>query len=407
MSALPTEPARRLTPAVLLTLAMLGMLSTVSIDMLLPVLPAMADEFGASASQIQLTMTGFLVGVCVGQLIFGPLSDAMGRRTPVLIGLALFLAATAISIVLGALPLVLVARLVQGIGAGAGMVVGRAVVSDLTHSADAARAFSIFMLIVGLGPILTPLAGSVLGPIVGWRGVYAAAFAFAVVATIASATCIPVDRPRSPPASASAVAAEPSIRRLPRLNRRFLGFAWCYALGFAAIMANSASLPFIYQTLLGMREIQYGLLIALNATGMLVAGLANALIVRRFGPVRIARAGLIVFLGTALATAVVVFAGLTPAAIVPLMLIASTSFGMIMGNVTALTITALPGHAGTASALQGALQYLVGGLIAPLVGLLGASSTVPFAIVFALTALLSLTAFLIAARDPGQPTLSS
>ncbi|MDQ4213079.1 multidrug effflux MFS transporter [Microbacterium capsulatum] len=396
MNTASIEPHRGLTPAVLLTLALSGMLSPASIDMLLPVLPAMALEFGAGASLVQLTITTFLVGVCVGQLVFGPLSDRIGRKIPIVLGLALFLVAVASSIPLNALPLVLAARVMQGIGAGAGMVVSRAVIADLTSPSNAARSFSVFMLIVGLAPIVTPLIGSALGPVTGWRGVSAATFCFGTVALTASAMFIPrrATVPRSPhPTTASQTLL---IHRLPRLNRRFLGFAGSYAFGYAAIIAIGASLPFVYQKRLGMSEMDYGLLIAMNATGMLLAGLVSALIVRRFGPIRIARAGLLTFLGTSGATATVVFGDLDPVAIVPLILIANMAFGIAMGNITALTISALPGRAGTASALQGATQYLAGGLVAPLVGLLGAQSMVPFAITFAIAAAGSLAGLLLA-----------
>jgi len=165
-------PARNgVTPALLVVLALLSALAPFATDMYLPAFPTMTGDLNASATSIQLTLTAFFVGLAAGQLVFGPLSDRVGRIRPLVIGSILLILASIATALAPTVAVLIAARFVQGLTGAAGMVVGRAIVSDLAVGKPAARAFSLMMVVSGIAPVVAPFVGSLLVGPIGWRGV--------------------------------------------------------------------------------------------------------------------------------------------------------------------------------------------------------------------------------------------
>ena len=178
-----------LRPTLLVTLALLMAAAPIATDLYLPAFPEMADEFATTATGVQLSLTAFMIGAGLGQVVFGPLSDRAGRVRPLLIGTGVYVLASAAAAMAGSIPWLVAARLVQGISGAAGMVLARAIVSDLTTGREAARAFSLLMLVGGVAPVVAPLAGSLLAGSIGWRGLLWVVAGIAAISLLA-ALCV-------------------------------------------------------------------------------------------------------------------------------------------------------------------------------------------------------------------------
>ncbi|WP_308192984.1 MFS transporter [Mycobacterium sp. PSTR-4-N] len=247
----------------LAVLALLTAVGPLSVDLYLPTLPAMAGEFGADASRMQLTLLGFMVGMAVGQLV-GPLSDRWGRHRLLIAGTLLSTAAGAACALAPSLEVLVGCRILQGLGGAAGVVLSRAIVADRSEGASAAGAFSLMMIINGAAPIVAPLIGGSVAGIIGWRGIFwilAALSALMVLgATIVlSETC---------PAAARSERAGAGILGVLG-NRSFLGCALTFAFGFSVMFAFISASPFVLQNVLGLSPVGIGIAVAAIAFGLL------------------------------------------------------------------------------------------------------------------------------------------
>lgn len=372
------RPTDRRLFVVLGALSAFGPLTT---DLYLPGLPKIAAHYGATVSSVAVTITACVVGLAVGQVIAGPVSDAKGRRRPLLLGVAVFVAS---SLACAAAPSVVtldLARLLQGLAGGAGIVIARAMVRDLYSGVEAARAFSALGAVVSLGPILSPVVGGVLLPFVGWRGLFGvlAGIGIALVAAVVVLTRETLPRGRRHDGG-----LREALRTFGELlgHRRFMAYAVPGSLAFAALFAYISASSFVYQKVFGFSATAFGLLFGLNGAGLLLANLANARLVRRIAPRRLLLAGLGVEATAGALAAVAALAGAGAAILMPLIFVTVSSMGLIMSNSVALALADEGERAGSASALFGLLQFAAGAAVAPLVGLDGASA-VPMALIMA------------------------
>lgn len=379
-------------------LAILGLLSAIAplaTDLYLPSFPEMTADLGASASQVQLTLTAFLLGLTIGQLVFGPLSDRTGRYPPLLVGSILFVVAGIASTFAPSIGVLIAARLVQGLAGAAGMVLARAIVSDLSHGVAAARAFSLMMIIGGVAPVVAPVLGGILTGIIGWRGLLGIVLALSAVMLLAVVLGV---RETLPPARRAELQAErraggSALQSLR--DRTYIGHTLSFGLAFGVMMAYISASPFVYQDLMGFGTVGYGLAFGLNALALMVVSAVSAKLVDTVGPARLLRLGLtIIVVSTAAILALVLLGVPTIWLMIPLFTTVA-SLGLVFGNATALALGAVPRAAGTASAVLGAFQFGLGALVSPLVSLGGESTALPLAIVMLSCALLS-SAFLAA-----------
>jgi DHA1 family bicyclomycin/chloramphenicol resistance-like MFS transporter len=378
----------------LLTLALLSAAAPFAMDLYLPAFPAMVADLGTSATGVQLSLTAFLIGASLGQVAFGPFSDRVGRRQPLLWGTAVYVLASAASALAPTVALLAGARLVQGFAGAAGMVIGRAIISDLAHGREAARAFSLMMLVGGVAPVVAPVAGSLLVTPIGWRGLLWIVAALGVAALVCSFLFIRESRPASLPAARTQATAQSGLRTL--LRRRFLGNALAFAFAFGTMIAYISASPFLYQELMGLSQVEYGIAFALNALVLAATSGLAARLTSRFPTVGLARFGLLTNLGA------IVAIGLLAVARVPMLwlalpiLVAVGALGFVLGNVTALALGEVPEAAGLGSAVLGLLQFGLAGAIAPLVSIGDGTSVLPLAAVMLGSSIVANLAFVVA-----------
>ncbi|MGV9810146.1 multidrug effflux MFS transporter [Micromonospora chersina] len=364
-----------------LVLGSLIAIGPLTIDMYLPALPAITADLETTSAAVQLTLTGTLAGLALGQLLIGPLSDAVGRRLPLLAGIALHILASLLCVVAPTVQVVGVLRVLQGLGVAATSVVAMAVVRDLFSGAAFARLFSRLMLVMGAAPILAPTLGSALLRWSDWRGVFVALAVFGlllvVVAAVGLRETLPAERRRH----GGLAAVGRDYRALLR-DRTFVGLVLVAGLAMAALFAYVAGSSFVFQERYGLDEQQFGLAFGAGAVGLITATQLNVRLLRRYTPQRILVTALAV--GTAAGLVLLTFAatgvgGL--AAVLASLWVVLASAGLAMPNAPALALSRHGEAAGTAAALLGAVQFGVGALAAPLVGVLGTGSVAMAAVV--------------------------
>lgn len=370
--------------SLVLVLAGLSAFAPLTTDLYLPGLPKITRELGVSASSVEVTLTMCVMGIALGQLLVGPLSDTFGRRRPLIAGLVLFVAS---SVGCAAAPSIIpldVLRLLQGISGATGIVIARAMVRDMYSGLDAARLYATLGAVIPLAPILAPTIGAAILLVTSWRGIFAVQAAIGVALLIAS---ILVTREtlasdeRHAGSIRGALGTYRDLLRSPRYSR----VVAAGSLGFAAFFCYISASSFVYQAVLGFSAQVFGLLFALNGIGLLLSNVANARLVRSTSPERLLHAGLRTIAVSAVLTAVSAIAHLGAWALLPLMFVTVCSMGLIMSNSISISMALENRRAGSAAALFGAVQFIIGAAVAPVVGVAGASA-VPMGIVMASTA---------------------
>jgi MFS transporter, DHA1 family, multidrug resistance protein len=381
----------------------LGALSAfgpLSIDMYLPALPELGDDLGAAPSLVQLTLTACLLGLAAGQLLGGPISDARGRRRPLLVGLVVYVVASVACAVAPSVAVLIACRLVQGAAGAFGIVIGRAIVRDRAEGREAAALFAALILVNGVAPIVAPVLGAGILQVTSWRGVFALLAAIGVVLAVATALLLPETLA---PEDRRPGGLRDTLRTFRALlgDPRFVGCVVSSGLAFAAMFAYISGSPFVLQKVYGASPAVFSVLFAVNGLGIVLAGrLTERLAQRGHEPAPLLRAGLLATAGGGVALLVSVLAGLGLAGVLPSLLITVGSIGVIVPNAAALALSGHPSTAGAASGLLGLAQFAFGAAAAPLVGLAGEDTAVPMAVVIAVLALGALGTFAALVRPP-------
>jgi MFS transporter, DHA1 family, multidrug resistance protein len=366
--------------------------AALTIDMYLPAMPQLAGHFGTGSAQVQLTLTACLFGLAVGQLVAGPLSDTTGRRGPLLAGLAIY---TVVSLACALAPSVWALaglRLLQALGAAAGVVIARAIVRDLYSGVELGRRYSALMLVTGLAPILAPLIGAQVLRVTDWRGIFVTLAGFGLLLLVVSALLLPETLPPERRRPASFPETLRTCRRL-LADRFFLGCTLSCGLSFAVMFAYISGSSFVLQDGFGLSAQQFGIVFGVNAIGIMAAVQVNARLLGRLTARTLFLAGLVSTAVGALVVLVAAVADLGLVGLVPALFVCVASIGLVLPNGTTLAMADHPETAGTASALLGVLQFVVGGLAAPLVGLGGDATALSMALVMAGCGVLSLLVF--------------
>jgi MFS transporter, DHA1 family, multidrug resistance protein len=350
--------------------------------MYLPGLPALAATLDAPAWAAQLTLTACLAGLALGQIIVGPLSDRLGRRPPLLVGVGAYAAASLLCALAPSVYALVVLRFVQGLAGAAGIVIARAVVRDLYSGREAARFFSLLMLVNGAAPILAPVLGGQVLTVTSWRGVFVVLAVIGVLLLAGTATGVP-ETLAAERRHAGGVAG--TLRTFGRLlaDRGFLGHALACGLCFGAMFAYIAGSPFVLQDIYGASPQLFSVMFAVNALGIVAASQLNRALLRRLEPRAVMVGALTTqaLAGVALLAAVAAGTGVWP--VVALLFVVVASLGLVMPNATALALADHPDVAGSASGLLGVMQFIVGAATAPLVGVAGTDTALPMAMLIA------------------------
>ncbi|MFD3440054.1 multidrug effflux MFS transporter [Streptomyces sp. NPDC058685] len=376
--------ARRVGLLVTLVLGGLTALPPLSMDMYLPALPAVTDSLSAPAATVQLTLTACIAGMAFGQLVVGPMSDRWGRRRPLLIGMVVYVVATAICAVAPSVQLLIGFRLLQGLAGAAGIVIARAVVRDLYDGVEMARFFSTLMLISGVAPIIAPLIGGQVLRVTDWRGIFVVLTGVGILLTLVVVRWLP--ETLAPERRHSGGVGE-TLRTVRSLlgDRVFSGYMLTGGLAFAALFSYVAASPFVVQEIYGASPQTFSLLFGLNSVGLIAVGQINGRVL--VGRVSLDKAlgfglGMITLAATGLllmTSGVFGRAGLF--AVAAGLFVLMSSMGLAMPNTNALALMRTPHAAGSASALLGTSAFLLGAVASPLVGIAGEATAVPMAAV--------------------------
>ncbi|MCA1008135.1 multidrug effflux MFS transporter [Rhodococcus hoagii] len=357
-----------------------------TIDMYLPALPDIATALDSTASGAQLTITGTLIGLALGQLIIGPLSDSLGRKRPLVAGIALHIVSSLVAVFATSIVMLGAVRVFQGIGAAAAAVVTMAMVRDLFSDKAVAVVISRLMLVLGVAPVIAPSVGGALLVAMDWRGIFVVlaliGIAIASVAVFALPETLLPERRRP-----SGLLPVLRTYRMLLRDRTFVALTFASSIVMAALFAYVSGAPFVYQDQFGLDQQQFAIVFSAGAFSMIGATQLNVRLLRRWSPQQIVQASLaaaVTFGVVAIAVAHFQIGGLPGFVAALWIMLGAVCF--VLPNAPALALTRHGEAAGTAAALLGSMQYAVGAVVAPLVGLLGNTNT---ALVASMTACLA------------------
>ncbi|WTR72732.1 Bcr/CflA family multidrug efflux MFS transporter [Streptomyces zaomyceticus] len=396
-TAVGSTAARRTGLLVTLVLGGLTALPPLSMDMYLPALPEVTGALNAPAATVQLTLTACLAGMALGQLVVGPMSDKWGRRRPLLIGMIVYVLATAVCALAPTAELLIGFRLLQGLAGAAGIVIARAVVRDLYDGVEMARFFSTLMLISGVAPIIAPLIGGQILRITDWRGVF---YVLAVIGVLLTLVVWRFLGETLPPERRHEGGVGEALRTMKGLlaDRVFTGYMLTGGLAFAALFAYISASPFVVQEIYGASPQTFSLLFGLNSVGLVAVGQINGkLLIGRVSLDKALGWGLGIILVSALALLLMTSGVFGEVGLFPVaagLFVLMSAMGLAMPNTNAQALMRTPHAAGSASALLGTTSFLVGAVASPLVGIAGEHTAVPMALVQLTCAVLALACFL-------------
>lgn len=364
-----------------ITLGLLAALGPLCIDLYLPALPSLASDLQTSTASAQLSLTAGLLGLGVGQLFFGPLSDKYGRLRPLLLSLVLLLIASIGCALAQDINQLLLARLFEGLSGAGGAVLSRAIARDMYSGHDLTRFFALLMLVNGLAPIAAPVMGGALMAFLDWRGLFMTIGVIAVLLFILARLklheTLPVER-RSQGSIFSAWAALGQVVSC----RPFMGFCLTQGFMMAGMFAYIGASPFVLQEIYQLTPQQFSFCFAANGIGLIIASQTAARLSRHFGEYRVLKAGLTLAF---VASASLLLAGISGAAL-PVVLIALfcsvASNGVISVTASSLAMQSQGHRAGSASAVLGVTMFTLGGISVPVTGIGGTSVMTMTATIF-------------------------
>lgn len=380
-----------------LALGVLSAVSPMATDMYLASMPAMADFYGSPASTIQLSLSTYMVGMAVGQFLLGPISDVLGRHRLLVIGTSVFLLSS-IGIVFSTdVTVLLILRGLQGFAGAAGVVIARAIVSDIAKGIEAAKLYSLLGTIVSVAPIVAPVLGGLIATWAPWQVVFWVLAGFGALMVACVVFVIPETLPPENRRQGG-ILGTLALAGAVATNRPFMAWAVAMSLAFGSLFSYVSASSFVMQNVVGLSSIGYSLAFAAAAFGSVTAGLINVRLLNRFTPAQIMIAaltaqGIINALGL-----VGVLIGAPDWTIVLHTISAQTCVGFLIGNGIALAQAQVPGRAGSGSAVQGLMQFMVGGIVSPLAGLGGEHTAVPMSVLMFVFTTAALCAAVLASR---------
>lgn len=399
MTSSPAADAETTPRSPVAILGALVAFGPLALDTYLPAFPELSRELGASTAAVQLTLTSCLLGLAAGQLVGGTLSDSRGRRPPLLAGVAGFAVASLACAFAPSVWALIVLRFLQGLGGGFGIVIARAVVRDRHAGADAARIYGVMIAMTGLAPILAPTLGALVLHATSWRGIFGLLAAVGAAIYVATLLGLPESLPAGRRHGGGLSTTAGMFRRLVR-DRSFVAPALACGLPYGAMFAYISGSPFILQELFGLSPQQFGAVFGVNSIGIVGASLAGNRLLTRLGPRSLLTAGLVAGVAGGLSLLAVVLVGLGLAPFLVALFVTIAAVGLVSPSGTALALSDQSDAAGSASALLGLFQLGAGAAVAPLVGVAGTTTAIPFAVVVAVLETAALVLFLRLARRP-------
>jgi DHA1 family bicyclomycin/chloramphenicol resistance-like MFS transporter len=379
----------------LIILSVLLAFASISTDLFLPALPAMSIALAASQGTLQLAISGYLLGFGFGQLFWGPISDRFGRRGPVALGIAVFVVGSAGCALSTDAWQIIGWRVVQALGASAGVALARAMVRDLYDRDEAARLLSSLMTVMAVAPLLGPSAGAQILAFASWQAIFWTLVAIGV-GTLVAVLTLPETLPQQRRETGAIWQALAGYRDLLR-NRILLGYTAAVGFFYAGVFANIAGGPFAYISYHHLAPALYGLVFASGVFGLMLANVVNSRLVMRVGSDRMLLVGV---LGAAIFGTLVAFVTATGLGgvfgLISAQLLFTSMNGFILANAVAGALSSVKSRTGAASAFVGAIQYGSGMIGSALVGAFANNTPVPMGCVMALAGAGSLLSVLLA-----------
>jgi MFS transporter, DHA1 family, multidrug resistance protein len=369
-----------------MVLGSLAAFGPLSIDMYLPALPILADYFHTSPSFIQLSLTFFLLGLSVGQLFAGPLSDIHGRRKPLLIGLVIYLVVSFLCVFSPSIWSFILLRFIQGLAGAVGMVVSRAVVRDLYSGSELTKFFALLSLVNGAAPILAPVAGAQLLRFVPWQGVFIVLGFIGFVMFIVVLFGLPETLPNERRLRGGIKNTLLTFRNLI-VDPSFIGYAFSQGLVTSSMFAYISGSPFVVQDIYGASPQVFSLIFAMNGLGIMIASQTTGRLAGMIPETKLLNFGLgMSFFGSVTLLILLLVQANLWMILIPLFLVVS-SVGIVNTAGFSLAMQKQGENAGSASALLGVLSFAFGGIASPLVGIGGEESALPMGVVIVISSM--------------------
>ncbi len=395
--------ARRPDRRLILLLGALAACGPLSIDMYLPSLPALALAFGTTAAAAQITLTSFMLGFSLGMLVYGPLSDAYGRRPVLLGGVMLYAVASAGCAASYSIDSLVLLRFLQALGAGSASVLARAIARDAHAPHDAARVLSMLAIVTSIGPLLAPLIGGQLLLLGGWRAVFVTLTLFGIGCAITTYLRVPETWPKEKRASSALGRSFAAYGRLLS-DPVAWGHMLCGGMAFASMFAYITATPFVYIDYFHVKPQHYGFFFGLNIIGIIGWNVLNTRLVRRVGSLKLISVASFVSVIAAIATAFACLTGLGGLwSIVACLFFVVGVVGLLSANCTTDLMHRYPHNAGAAAAVFGAVQLALGALSSLAIGLFHDGTPHGLGIVIAITGVLTFVGRTLVLRWHGTP----
>ncbi|QQE79860.1 multidrug effflux MFS transporter [Alicyclobacillus sp. SO9] len=378
-------------------LGALTALGPLSIDMYLPALPTLTRDLHTSTSLGQLSLTFCLLGLAFGQLLAGPISDARGRRGPLIVGLGLYIVAALLCALTPSVWVLILLRLIQGLAGSTGIVIARAILRDYFSGPELTKFFALLMLVNGIAPILAPILGGQLLLLASWRIVFLVLAGLGILMLVSVTLGLPESLPNS---RRSVGGFRQTLKTMKDLvtDRVFTGYAFSQGLVFGAMFAYISGSPFVLQQIFGLSPQMFSVVFAMNGTGIIIASQVSAGLSRRYSETAVLR-GSLAAAGAGSLLLVVTAAGRgNLAGILVSLFIVVSSVGAVATTGSALAMERKGRHAGSASAVIGMSQLILGAAAAPVVGLFGNTTAAPMGIVIAVLDIGAVLLFLVLVR---------
>lgn len=380
-----------------LMLGSFAAIGPLSLDMYLPGLPTLANDLKSTTSLAQLSLTACLLGLALGQVYLGPLSDAKGRRIPLIISLSVYSVSSLLCAFAPSIEMLLLLRFIQGTAGAGGIVISRAIVRDLFSGTDLTKFFSMLMLVNGAAPILAPVFGGQLLQFTSWRGVFVVICALSVLMVAAAFWGIQETLPKE---LRSVGGVSNTIRTFGDLlkNRVFMGYAFSQGFVTAAMFAYISGSPFVLQNIYDISPQTFSMIFAMNGMGIIIASQVTGRLAGKIKEERLLQIGLCLALFGGICLLISIILGVGIAGILIALFLSVSSVGIVGTTSFALAMQDQKKTAGSASALIGLLPFVLGSLMAPLVGIGGDDSPLPMAIVMVSCHVIAMSSYLFIAR---------
>ncbi|MBN9393253.1 MAG: multidrug effflux MFS transporter [Chloroflexi bacterium] len=377
-ATLAASPATKATPIQwrhVVILGGLGAFGPLAIDMYLPSLPDVSRDLGASMSITQLTLSATILGLSLGQVVAGPLSDALGRKRPLLVGVGLFILLSLLCIVAPSMSVLIPLRFFQGVVGAAGIALALAIASDIYTGVSLARTYALLLMITGVAPIIAPVIGGQILNFISWRGIFGGIAIIAAIFFLASLFGLEESLPRE---KRQPLGFGPTFAAFRTLlgDRRFVGYALSVGLAFACPIVYVSVSPFVLQNLYGLSPQLFSLLFSLSALGLISSAQLSNWLAGKVTPRKLLTVGIVLNVAGGVGMFLAVISGLGLVGVLVSFLLITASMGLIVPNATTLALSNTT-TAGSASALLGVIQFTTGAVAGPLVGLAGTGTAIP------------------------------